>query len=83
VKKGLDLRIQKALDIVRVIGNEAVHPGQIELSDDRATAERLFELVNLIAEKMISKQKHIDAMYDSLPEGARKAIDKRDAPEKK
>ena len=67
VKKGLDSRVQKALDIVRVIGNEAVHPGQIDLRDDRGTATELFKLVNLIAEIMISQPNAIDAMYNALP----------------
>lgn len=78
VRKGLDRRVQQALDVVRVVGNNAVHPGQIDLKDDRATAEKLFGLVNLIAEIMISQPKHVASMYDSLPEAARKAIEKRD-----
>lgn len=78
VKKGLDIRVQRALDIVRVIGNNAVHPGQIDMRDDRDTAEKLFRLVNLITEKMITEQKHIDEMYLGLPESARAAIEKRD-----
>ncbi len=78
VKDGLDPRVQKALDAVRVIGNEAVHPGQIDLRDDRATAETLFRLLNLVAEKMISEPKHIDEIYNSLPENKRAAIQKRD-----
>jgi hypothetical protein len=65
-----------------VIGNNAVHPGQIELRDDRATAEELFALVNLIAERMISQPKHIEAMYSRLPESKRKEIERRDAPKK-
>ncbi|MER9473535.1 DUF4145 domain-containing protein [Mesorhizobium sp. M0520] len=80
VKKVLDPRVQKALDVVRVIGNNAVHPGQIDLKDDRATAAKLFGLVNLIADIMVTQPKHIDAMFEGLPEGARKAIEKRDAP---
>jgi len=36
-------------------------------------------LVNLIAETMISQPKHIDAMYERLPESKRQAIEKRDA----
>ncbi|WOF75721.1 DUF4145 domain-containing protein [Parvibaculaceae bacterium PLY_AMNH_Bact1] len=78
VADGLDVRVQKALDAVRVIGNSAVHPGQIDLRDDRATAESLFRLLNLIGEKMISEPKHVDEVYDLLPEGARKAIERRD-----
>jgi Domain of unknown function (DUF4145) len=78
VRKGLDERVQQSLDVVRVVGNNAVHPGQVDLRDDRATAERLFGLVNLIAEIMISRPKHVKEMYESLPEDARKAIEKRD-----
>lgn len=77
-KKGLAPRVQQALDVVRVVGNNSVHPGQIDLRDDRATAEKLFDLVNLIAEIMIAQPKHISEMYGSLPEAARKAIEKRD-----
>lgn len=78
VKKGLDKRVQQALDIVRVVGNDAVHPGQIDLRDDRGTATKLFGLVNLIAEKMITEPKHVEALYGSLPEAKRQAIEKRD-----
>lgn len=80
VKKGLDVRIQRALDIVRVIGNESVHPGQIDMRDNVGTAEKLFALVNLVADAMISQPKHIAEMYGDLPEEKRKAIERRDGP---
>jgi len=35
VKRGLDERLQQAMDTLRVFGNEAVHPGVIDLKDDR------------------------------------------------
>jgi hypothetical protein len=78
VTKGLDIKIKRALDIVRVIGNESVHPGQIDLRDDPATAARLFELVNLVADRMISEPKRINEMFDALPEDKRKGIESRD-----
>jgi hypothetical protein len=78
VKKGLPPRIQQALDIVRVIGNNAVHPGQIDLNDDPETAEKLFELVNLIADVMITQPKTIDKLYEKIPPGQKEAIENRD-----
>jgi hypothetical protein len=80
VQQGLDPLIQQSLDSVRVVGNEAVHPGQIDLKDDEQTAATLFELVNLIAERMITYPKRIEEAYQRLPEDKRKAIDDRDRP---
>lgn len=78
VGKGLPKRVQQALDAVRVIGNEAVHPGEIDLRDDADMAHTLFGLVNFIAEKMITEAKEIDEIYATLPAGKRKAIEARD-----
>jgi len=80
VKKGLSPRVQQALDTVRVIGNEAVHPGTLDLNDDRELASSLFDLVNLIVEEMISRPIHVAAMYDKLPQSKRDGIVKRDTP---
>jgi hypothetical protein len=79
VAKGLSAQVQKALDTVRVIGNEAVHPGTIDLRDDPNTANMLFKLVNFIAEKMITEPKEIDALYHTLPQDKLDGIAKRDA----
>jgi hypothetical protein len=80
VKKGLPLKIQQALDTVRVVGNNAVHPGQIDLKDDVDTANALFHLVNLIAEVMISQPKQVEALYqDLVPLAQQEAILRRDA----
>lgn len=78
VFNGLPRTVQQALDAVRVIGNNAVHPGSIDLRDDRETATALFKLVNLITEKMITEPRQINEIYNSLPQSARDAIDKRD-----
>lgn len=78
VRKGLDVRIQQALDIVRVIGNEAVHPGALDLRDDITIASKLFGLVNLIADAMISQPKHIEELYGTLPTSKLAGIAARD-----
>ncbi|MBN2129038.1 MAG: DUF4145 domain-containing protein [Sedimentisphaerales bacterium] len=77
VAKGLNPLVQKSLDIVRVIGNEAVHPGTIDLNDNRDTADQLFGLINSIADQMITHPKAVESLYQGLPERKRKAIEKR------
>lgn len=78
VQKGLPTLVQQALDICRVIGNNAVHPGEIDLRDSPDTVQSIFSMINLIVEDRISRPKQIEAVYDSLPIGAREAIAKRD-----
>ncbi len=80
VAAGLNPAVQRALDSVRVIGNNAVHPGQIDLNDDPSTALALFGLVNFIVEQMITRPKELDAIYQSLPQAQLDAIAKRDGP---
>ena len=79
VKKGLPETVQKALDVVRVVGNKAVHPGQIAFDvDDKATATMLMRLLNIIVERMITEPKEIGSLYQELPESVRESIEKRD-----
>lgn len=79
VGRGLPSGVQEALDALRVIGNEAVHPGSLDLRDDRDTALKLFDLVNFIAEEMISRPKARKAVYDMIPPSKREGIDRRNA----
>jgi hypothetical protein len=75
VRQHVDARVQKALDAARMIESNAMHPGQIGLEDDRATAESLSGLVNLICEKMIMEPRHLQALYTRLREGAPTEMD--------
>jgi hypothetical protein len=81
VEKGLPIQVQQALDFCRVVGNNAVHPGEIEINDTPEIAHGLFDMMNFIIEDRISRPKHIQSLYSSLPEGARKAIEARDGTE--
>ncbi len=79
VKKGLPEEVQQSLDVVRVIGNEAVHPGELDLKDDIKTAKDLFDLVNFIADEMITRRKKRDELFNKLPQEKKDAIKERDA----
>lgn len=78
VEKGLPSQVQQALDVVRVTGNNAVHPGQIDANDVEIAAS-LFPLVNVIVEYMIELPNRIGGLYNALPDGAKQAIAKRDS----
>ncbi len=78
VKKGLNPAMQKSLDALRITGNNAVHPGELNLSEEPERVIKLFGLLNFIAEKMLTEPKEINSFYADLPEGARQAVEKRD-----
>lgn len=78
VKKGLSVQVQQAFDCIRVIGNNGVHPGEINLDEDKEMAVALFPIMNMIVDRMISEPKRIESIYKNLPKGARQAIEKRD-----
>jgi hypothetical protein len=77
VKKGLPNIVQQSLDIVRVTGNDAVHPGQVD-TDNSETVGQLFDLVNIIIEYMIALPKKVSGIYTSLPADKVKGINDRD-----
>src|SRR6185436_19941926 len=77
VTKGLPVIVQQSLDIVRVTGNDAVHPGQID-TDNPETVGQLFDLVNIIIEYMIALPKKVSGIYGGLPSDKVKGINDRD-----
>ena len=60
--------IYESMTVVRVVGNQAVHPGKIEFESNE-TPEiviSLFEVINFIAENMITKKKRAKAIYEKV-----------------
>jgi len=79
VKRGLPVELQQALDSVRVIGNHAVHPGQIDLNDKPEIAFALFSFVNIICAYFITQPKKIAEVFGNLPDKDKQNIAKRDS----
>ncbi|QWT21903.1 DUF4145 domain-containing protein [Bacillus sp. NP157] len=79
VRKGLPVELQQALDAVRVIGNEAVHPGVIDLRDDAATVAGLMRVLNVVVENRISQPRQIRELYSMLPADKIAGIEARDS----
>lgn len=80
VKRGLTEDIQQALDVVRVVGNKAVHPGQIYFDvDDVETANMLLGLLNIITRRLIIEPYSIKSLFDKLPESVKVQVEKRNS----
>ncbi|EGQ8244515.1 DUF4145 domain-containing protein [Vibrio parahaemolyticus] len=79
VSDGLSPKIQQALDILRVVGNNAVHPGAIDFQDSTDVALKLFQILNYIAEELITKPKELESLYnDIIPDETKRHIEQRD-----
>ncbi len=79
VGDGLPVQISQALDVVRVVGNNAVHPGVMDVRDDLELVAQLAGLLNLIADNRISEPKRVQELFSKLPAGTRAAIETRNA----
>lgn len=79
VADNLSPQMQKALDLLRVVGNNAVHPGQIDLDDNIEIARKLFDILNYIAYELITKPKELESLYaDLIPLETQEHIKQRD-----
>jgi hypothetical protein len=70
--------VQQTLDVVRVVGNEAVHPGVLDLRDNVGDVAALFGMMNEIVEELITRPQRILKHYERLPESKRQAAEDKD-----
>lgn len=79
-KELVSSKIIRAADVVRITGNEAVHPGTIDDKDFDGIAIKLFDLINIIVRQGITEQKEIDSLFNMMPEKKRQEAENRDKP---
>lgn len=78
-KGNLDKSLQKAMDILRHYGNDAVHaPAEIVENEVSGEDRVYFWLLNYLARSLISEPNEIDGIFDDLPESVKAGVRKRD-----
>src|ERR1700716_2332737 len=77
LQEEVDARVLKVLEAMRVIESNAMPSDHVSVRDDRATAETLSGLVNLICEKMMIEPRQLQALYTKVREGAQNGIEQR------
>lgn len=78
VKDGvIDEHTQQAMDVLRIIGNQAVHPGFIDLDEVPETASFMFELLNMIVVETVTKKQRVAKLWATLPADKRKGVEDR------
>jgi hypothetical protein len=72
--------VRVALDVLRVHGNDAVHPAQLILDEADASAKvtALCQQLNLVVEQMVALPRQQREAFAQLPESIREQIRKRD-----
>lgn len=78
VRNGLPVDAQQALDVLRVTGNNAVHPGEMDIDGNPELVTASFELINFIVDQQITQKKRIAKLFAALPPSSQEAIARRD-----
>ncbi|MBZ7935818.1 DUF4145 domain-containing protein [Campylobacter sp. B0100352/1] len=65
--------LKEAMDSVRLVGNKASHPSELDINDNPEIANILFEMINFIVEEIITKPKEMKEKLNKI----KSAIDKK------
>ena len=77
LSEGVDETTQKALDLIRINGNNAAHLGEIQIEEENI--EYMYKLLNIIVQKLISDKKQIDDLFEGLPKNIKESIERRNS----
>ena len=82
VALGVEPETQRALDILRVFGNNGAHPGEIKLDENPSLVHQMYGLMNYATDRLITQKNQINELFESLPEGIKDQIESRDSKNK-
>ncbi len=71
-------RMLKMAHFVRVMGNEAVHPGKIDFNDNPEIVKALFTFINLLVDNQITQLERLDGLIRAQPHDVQKKIMKHE-----
>lgn len=74
VELGFPKRALAAFDTIRVFGNESVHPGTVNLTDEPEVALSLFRILNMAVRYCITEEIELQKIRDLTPPGKRRSI---------
>lgn len=80
IKDSVDAMIQqgfsptqcKMFDTARIIGNNSVHPGSLNVDEDPELVTITFKFINLLVERLITLPKNVETLYSKCPEKQRR-----------
>ncbi len=82
VELGVEPETKKALDILRVFGNNGAHPGEIKFDEDPSLVYQMYGLMNYVTDRLITQRNQINELFEGLPEGVKNQIESRDSKNK-
>lgn len=76
---GVRQEVIDMLDVGRDIGNDMVHPGQIDPTNTRQEALILFDMLNLIADRLLTEEKKIRSAQSRITDDQRERNESRNS----
>jgi len=80
INKGIPPLAGKSLDVVRIFANDSVHPAQLRTCDTAEVVDKLFSVVNIIAEHLFTQPRLVEELHDQIPVSKLRPSEKRGKP---
>lgn len=73
--RGPPVLVQQTLDTIRVVGNNAVHAGEVQMDEMPGAALTLFDALNFVVDRLVIQERQMREMIERLPEAERRKIE--------